>query len=107
MKSKITEIEYADGRLEYVAEYKRSIIEEFRYNTHNDAKIAVLVIFIMFFPFVLPIALTNWEKCIFKNLDEAKDYIHNAELKLEKRKAEYFNDKQSKKKVGTKTISKK
>lgn len=107
MKSKITEIEYADGRLEYVAEYKRSIIEEFRYNTHNDAKIAVVVLFVLFLPFVLPIALTNWNKSIFKNLEDAKDYIYNAELKLEKRKAEYFNDKQSKKKVGTKTISKK
>jgi hypothetical protein len=107
MKSKITEIEYADGRLEYVAEYKRSIIEEFRYNTHNDAKIAVVVLFVLFLPFVLPIALTNWNKSIFKKLDDAKDYIHNAELKLEKRKAEYFNDKQSKKKVRTKTISEK
>lgn len=107
MKSKITEIEYADGRLEYVAEYKRSIIEEFRYNTHNDAKIAVVVLSILFFPFVVGIGLTNWKKRIFKNLDDAKDYIHKAELYLEKIKGEYFNDKQSKKKVGTKTISKK
>ena len=107
MKSKITEIEYADGRLEYVAEYKRSIVEEFRYNTHNDAKIAVGIFFVLFLPFSLPIALTNWNKSIFKNLEDAKDYIHNAELKLEKRKGEYFNDKQSKKKVRTKTISKK
>lgn len=107
MRSKIKEVEYADGRLEYVAKYKRSFIEDYKYYTPEDDKISFLTVCVLFFWIVVPVYLTEWKEKIFNNLHDAKDFVSNAELDLQKRKIEYFNGKMSKKKVSTKIISKK